>query len=150
MCKLYTTTTAIGANSLVTASQSMVLGGTGNNALNVGIGVNAPATTLDVNGYTKLGPSSPHIATVKLTGLTASSQGGISTINHGLTLSKILSVSVLVEASSATLVPDSYTVLAGYEFDFRINTTGVILTNHPSNSAFVISKPVRILITYEE
>src|SRR5687767_3600343 len=41
---------AIGAFSNVTASNSLVLGGTGANAVNVGIGVTAPNSTLHVNG----------------------------------------------------------------------------------------------------
>jgi hypothetical protein len=42
--------TAIGYNAKVDASSAMVLGGTGADAVNVGIGVTAPAQTLDVNG----------------------------------------------------------------------------------------------------
>jgi hypothetical protein len=38
--------TAIGVNSLVTASNALVLGGTGGNAVNVGIGVTAPTAHL--------------------------------------------------------------------------------------------------------
>ena len=42
--------TAIGYNAKVSASNSLVLGGTGADAVNVGIGVTAPATTLHVKG----------------------------------------------------------------------------------------------------
>ena len=42
--------TAIGANAVVSASNAMVLGGTGANAVNVGIGTATPAATLDVRG----------------------------------------------------------------------------------------------------
>ncbi|MEO7762736.1 MAG: hypothetical protein ABIR78_00085, partial [Ferruginibacter sp.] len=41
---------AIGTNASVTQSNSLVLGGTGTNAVNVGIGVTAPAQKLTVNG----------------------------------------------------------------------------------------------------
>lgn len=40
---------AIGAHALVSSSNSMVLGGTGNYAVNVGIGTTAPKSTLDVS-----------------------------------------------------------------------------------------------------
>ncbi|HET6244412.1 MAG: hypothetical protein H0V01_15325 [Bacteroidetes bacterium] len=41
---------AIGWGSSVGSSNSMVLGATGSNAVNVGIGINAPKSTLDING----------------------------------------------------------------------------------------------------
>jgi len=45
-----TNATAIGANAKVAQSNSLVLGGTGANAVNVGIGTTAPQATLDVAG----------------------------------------------------------------------------------------------------
>ena len=42
--------TAIGNNALVASSNAMVLGGTGFDAVKVGIGVNSPRAVLDVNG----------------------------------------------------------------------------------------------------
>jgi N-acetylneuraminic acid mutarotase len=42
--------TAIGSNATVSESNALVLGGTGANAVNVGIGTSAPAYTLDVQG----------------------------------------------------------------------------------------------------
>lgn len=42
--------TAIGYNAKVNADNAMVLGGTGGDAVNVGIGTSVPAQTLDVNG----------------------------------------------------------------------------------------------------
>ncbi|TAG53203.1 MAG: hypothetical protein EAZ27_11225 [Cytophagales bacterium] len=41
---------AIGKNAVATNSNTMVLGGTGTNAVSVGIGIAAPASTLHVNG----------------------------------------------------------------------------------------------------
>jgi hypothetical protein len=41
---------AIGYNAIVSQSNSFVIGGTGANAVRVGIGITAPATTLHVNG----------------------------------------------------------------------------------------------------
>jgi hypothetical protein len=43
-----TNATAIGANALVSASNALVLGGTGGNAVNVGIGTQSPAARLEV------------------------------------------------------------------------------------------------------
>jgi len=47
--------TAIGANALVSVSNALVLGGTGANAVNVGIGTQTPAYTLDVVGTGRFG-----------------------------------------------------------------------------------------------
>jgi hypothetical protein len=52
-----TNATAIGANALVTQSNSLVLGGLGSNAVSVGIGTSAPDTTLQVVGDIKVGTS---------------------------------------------------------------------------------------------
>ena len=46
--------TAIGADALVSASNSMVLGGTGNKAVKVGIGTETPTESLDVVGNQKV------------------------------------------------------------------------------------------------
>jgi hypothetical protein len=46
--------TAIGANALVSASNSLVLGGTGANAVKVGIGTTIPMETLDVVGNVRI------------------------------------------------------------------------------------------------
>jgi hypothetical protein len=45
-----TNATAIGANAAVSESNAVVLGGTGSNAVSVGIGTATPAYTLDVHG----------------------------------------------------------------------------------------------------
>jgi trimeric autotransporter adhesin len=45
-----TNATAIGKNAIVTASNSMSLGGTGSDAVKVGIGVSSPNTKLEING----------------------------------------------------------------------------------------------------
>jgi len=46
--------TALGSGAVVSQSNSLVLGGTGANAVRVGIGTSAPQATLDVNGTVQL------------------------------------------------------------------------------------------------
>ena len=52
-----TNATAVGANSLVTQNNSLVLGGIGANAVSVGIGTSAPLKTLQVVGDIRVGTS---------------------------------------------------------------------------------------------
>ena len=134
----------------MTASNSLVLGGTGANAVNVGIGVTAPQAELEVNGFTMLGSNAPKIKMLKLTGTTAATQGGFISIPHGLVGTKIIGVDVHVEYAPANFVPDGYAQSTGNQFTYNYNTTNITILNSPANSANILSKPVRILITYEE
>jgi hypothetical protein len=72
-----TNATAIGAHAIVSASNALVLGGTGANAVSVGIGTATPAATLEVNGTGKFdntvtfAPGQPFPGTGTITGVTA-------------------------------------------------------------------------------
>lgn len=116
---------------------------------NIGIGA-VPTTKLEVNGYTKLGSNAPAIKYVKLTGTTSSLQGGTTNLPHGVTSSKILAVNVLVDFAAGSSIPPSYNGSAGYEYDYYTTTTDIVVWNKTANSANILSKPVRILITYEQ
>ena len=50
-----TNATALGANAVVSQSNTLVLGGTGANAVSVGIGTATPNSTLQVNGSVAVG-----------------------------------------------------------------------------------------------
>jgi hypothetical protein len=139
---------AIGYNAAVTASNSLVLGGTGADAVNVGIGVTAPTSQLEVNGYTQLGTNAPAIKTLELTGTTASAQGNSVSVAHGLNSAKILSCDVLVEYSSGNFVHHSYDWSTGYDFSFFISSTSVFVANTSTNSSNILSKPFKIFIIY--
>jgi hypothetical protein len=114
----------------------------------VGIGTTAPTALLEVNGYTKLGSDAPSIKVKKLTGTTAATEGGFVFITHGLNSLKILAVSILVQNGGVSYGPN----LQGYSVNFLwvLNSGNVEVSNVFGDSAFILSKPVRILITYEE
>jgi hypothetical protein len=134
-----------------------VPGATANSALysftangRLGIGTSTPAATLDVNGGAKLGSDAPVIRMKKVTGTTSSVQNGLSYIPHGLADGTILSVSVMVEYYTDSFVPPSYAVNSGYEFSWFSNNGNIVIWNRNGNSANILSKPVKILITYEQ
>ena len=117
---------------------------------NVGMGTTTPTAKLEVNGFTKLGTDAPSIKVKKLTGTTAATDGGNVNIPHGLIFSKILSVSVLVESQTTTYTPPSYTTTSGYEYNYDVYNSTVWIFNIAGNSGNILSKPFKVLITYEE
>lgn len=118
---------------------------------NVGIGETSPDAKLEVNGYTKLGGESnvPKIKMKKLTGTTASSQGQNSLVAHGLNVSKILDVRILIETSSTSFVPD-HSEYANVKSTFELDNNYLRLRNVEDKSSGILSKPFKALITYEE
>lgn len=115
-----------------------------------GIGTTTPASTLEVNGFTKMGSDAPAVKVKKLTGTTSAVEGFNVNIAHGVTASKILSVSVLVESSANNFTPPGFTHFAGYEYNFDILNGAVWVFNVDGNSGNILSKPFKVFITYEE
>lgn len=118
---------------------------------NMGIGTTAPASTLEVNGFTKNGSNAPAIKMLKLTGTTAATQGSFSSIAHGLNAAKILSVSVQVESvANVNWIPPGFTYLPGYEYTYVVSFNNITIYNLAGVSANILSKPIKILIVYEQ
>ncbi|MEQ9251183.1 MAG: tail fiber domain-containing protein [Cytophagales bacterium] len=74
-----TNATAIGYSALVGASNALVLGGTGGNAVNVGIGLTAPVNTLDVLGEVAIGTNYAGFFAAPTDGLIVEGRVGIGT-----------------------------------------------------------------------
>ncbi len=109
---------------------------------------------IGITGFTQLGKTTegaPVIKMKKLTTTSAELQTGSVTIAHNLTRSKILSVSVLLTYLANTAdIPASYLDVPGYEYNWQVNNNDVWIINKNGNSANILNKPIRILITYEE
>ena len=117
----------------------------------VGIKETNPDATLEVNGYTMLGSDAPKIKMKKLLSTTSSTQGTAASILHGIgNADKILAIDIAVEHTADGYVHENYTFAGGYEFEVSYNNTEIIVWNTSSNSGNILSKPIKILVTYEE
>jgi hypothetical protein len=87
-----------------------------------------------------------------LTGTTASTQGGITQIAHGLTGSKIISFTVQVAFMAEGGIIPEYTSSPGFQFHTYLNggSNRIEIINHTTNSASILSKPIVITVWYEE
>jgi len=102
-------------------------------------------------GYIKLGATTaPAIKMKKLTGTTASTEGGTIIVAHGLTGDKIISITAKVmQATNYGLLPESVEQL-GYQYHFWHDNINAILRTHTTNSENILSKPFVVTIFYEE
>ncbi len=107
----------------------------------------------EINGYARLGKiteGSPVIKMKKLTGTSASSQNAWVNVAHGLTQSKIISVNIIMTVPGFVNVPPSYTFHAGYEYEYQVAASNIVVINTATNSANILSKAFTVLIVYEE
>jgi hypothetical protein len=107
----------------------------------------------DHNGYTRLGKTTEAAPLIKMKEMAMTSpaiDGGIVNTPHGLTGSKIISITASLEYTTDGYVTPGYRPAAGYEYGLTYDAVSVYITNMPGNSANILSKPVKILITYRE
>lgn len=103
-----------------------------------------------ISAYTQLGDTSTRIKIKKITGTTASSEGGQSDVAHGVTLSKIISATCLVTYGANAVVSMAMMRDAGYQFAFYLGASSLSLSNHTTNSENILSKPFVCTIIYEK
>jgi hypothetical protein len=107
--------------------------------------------TVEVDGFTKLGSSSsPAVKFIKLTGTTAATEGGTVNITHSLNSAKILGFTCKVEHVATRGMFPAHTFWPGYQYDVYFDDTKFVVANHATNSENVLSKPIAILVIYEE
>ncbi|WP_341226061.1 hypothetical protein [uncultured Arcticibacterium sp.] len=114
----------------------------------------ATQSDLDVNGFSKLGSSAPKIKMKEISGTTSSLEGGLTNVSHGISnAEKILAIDITVNAAAPSandFVPPSYTYHLGHEFNYHYDDGAISVRNIPGNSANILSKPIKILVTYKE
>lgn len=96
----------------------------------------------------KIGDLTTAIKYKKLTGTTAASEGGTTAITHNLTMSKVISFTVLVVGNELHI--PHHTANVEREYDVWLDTASVNLKLSATNSGSILSKPITVLITYEE
>lgn len=97
------------------------------------------------NGFTKLGESCSPFKVKRLSGTTASSQGGGVTISHGLTQSKIAGYLCLVDNN---YLPNCG--ISGCYYRVQISSSYFTITNVSTDSANILSKEIKLFVLYEE
>lgn len=106
---------------------------------------------VSITDYTVLGIGAPAIKMKKLTGTSPAAEGGTVSITHGLTASKILSVTATIQDSNWNdyrLPGDRYA--ADCEYYLSIGATGITVALSATNSGYLLSRPVKIIVTYEQ
>ena len=111
---------------------------------------NTSAGQITAGGYWQLGSGAPNIKMKKLTGTTASTEGGSTTVAHGLTASKIISARLHIYGVTIGNVTDGFTVFDGYLANIYHDNTNFAVANHATNSENILSKSFSITIFYEE
>ena len=104
----------------------------------------------EFGGFVTLGTGAPVIKMKKLTGTTGSTEGDITNLTHGLTVSKIIGCQVFITQSSNNLIPPEFTNVAEHEYGFFILASVVRVVLHATNSSSILNGAITVLLTYEE
>jgi len=106
--------------------------------------------TLGVDGFTALGADAPVIKMKKLTGTAGATEGDTTNIAHGLTLSKVIGLQVLVTADNGNLIPPGLVFASEFEYDTFITPTNAVIRLSATNSGNMTGNAITVLLTYEE
>ena len=118
------------------------------NSVNGDIVTLTQAGAMTVKGATSLGAGNTGILVKIVSGTTGASQGAQTSIAHGITSTKIVSIAGIVFYTSTNGMPPAYTRLAGYEYSIEFDGTNIYQTNSATNSSNILSKTFDVVITY--
>ena len=108
---------------------------------------NTEIASFTAGGYMKIGPTAPAIRIKKLVGTTGAAAGA-TTIAHGLTGQKIISINVKITPTLNNGTPPGYPS-AAYSYSFYHDATYVVVETAAGATA-VFSRDFFITIIYEE
>ncbi|UOQ97243.1 hypothetical protein MUN81_18635 [Hymenobacter sp. 5317J-9] len=156
--------TAVNLGSNLNLGTNQLVGNGGSQGLtidsggNAGVGTSSPNARLDVNGYLRVAGASdapaigtvPSVAFLKMTATMPTAAGTQVVLDHGLNVSKILGLQVLVDCGNGNHSPPGFTDNGGELYYAYFNNGRVVLrAGAAGTSASVLGKTARILITYE-
>lgn len=137
--------TAIGYNAVVNASNSLVLGGTGANTVNVGINTEIPAAKLDVNGNFKLGTlGTAHTSIIKASATVPSFTVMLNTTNVANISVSGATTGAVVFVSPRSSLPAGIAIAYSYVSSTNTITIGFINSGILSTSLGTIIFDIEI------
>jgi hypothetical protein len=101
------------------------------------------------NQKVKFGSDAPAILINTFTGFTNSLQGAEFGVNTNVLQADVLNASLVVDCGAAGYVPQGYSFTNGYRVELRVSDNFVYVINVAGNSANILNKPFKLLITYK-
>lgn len=106
--------------------------------------------TINTTSFSILGDESPAIKIKRLTGTTGASEGDAISIAHGLSLSNIIGVNVLVTATNGNKITPSFLEVNEFQYGAFILANDVLVVLSATNSGSIVNGEITVLVTYVE
>lgn len=104
-----------------------------------------------INGFTRLGNeiSTPFIKMKEITG-TTNAVSFLKEIDHGITQSKILAISIFINDTYGSDIPPGLSLVGSARYEYFVMPTQIRLESSPGSDTQIRNRPFRVLITYKE
>ena len=87
--------------------------------------------------------------TKRFTGVTGATEGSTTTIAHGLTLSQIVGLDVLITADNGNLIPPNLVFTPEFQYCAFLTPTNIAIRLGTGNSGNILGNAITVLLTYE-